>query len=100
MSLRTSSCVDCRHGVVKSKKIKGRFDKETKQREYKLIPTYHCRYTNVTHSLDQVGCDSYVGEMTMFEYLMMTQPDEVNKLLTAVDLKVVSSRNKWGFDFK
>lgn len=99
-NLRCSSCVECRHGTVKSKKIKAGFDRQTGERKYKLIPQYHCGFNNVTHSVDQTECNDYVGEMTIFEYLMMTQPDEVNKLLTVMDMKVVSSRNKWGFDFK
>lgn len=98
--IRPSSCGECRHGTIKSKKIKGGIDSKTGERQFKLIPQYHCGYNNVTHSMDQATCDDYVGEMTIFEYLMMTQPNEINKLLTVMGMKVVSSRNKWGFDFK
>lgn len=98
--MRPSSCVECRHGTIKTKRIKAGFDRDTRKRLFKLIPQYHCMYKSITHSLDQDNCYDYVGHLTMFEYLMMTQPDEVNKLLTLANLRVVHSRNKWGFDFK
>lgn len=98
--IRPSSCGECRHGTIKTKKIKGRMDPKSGEQQYKLIPIYHCGYKNLTNSVDQTQCEDYVGEMTIFEYLMMTQPDEVNKLLTTMGMQVVGSRNKWGFDFK
>lgn len=98
--MKSSSCVECRHGFVKHQKVKAGVDKKTGQRKYRMIPKYRCTYNNITHAVDQEDCQNYIGHQTLFEYLMHKQPDEVTKLLTRMDLKVVNSRNKWGFDLK
>jgi len=96
----SSSCVECRHGYLKHHKIKAGFDRKTGRRRFKMITKYRCGYDNITHAVDQTDCDNYIGHQTLFEYLMYKQPDEVNKLLTRMNLRVVNSRNKWGFDLK
>jgi hypothetical protein len=94
-----TSCVECRFGTLKHRKIKAGTDARGRQR-FKMLTNYHCSYNRVQHGTDQTDCQDYLGHLTIFEYLMDTQPDEVNKLLSRMNLKVVGSRNKWGFDIK
>ena len=98
--MKSTSCTDCRHGFVKHQKIKAGIDKKTGERKYKMIPKYRCTYDNITHAIDQTDCQNFIGQQTLFEYLMHKQPDTVNELLSRMHLKVVGSRNKWGFDIK
>jgi hypothetical protein len=97
--MKKTTCEECRFGSLKHRKLKDGVDRKGRQR-FKMLTNYHCSYQKVTHGTDQTGCKDYLGHLTMFEYLMETQPDEVNKLLSVMDLRVVHSRNKWGFDIK
>ncbi len=95
----TTTCEECRFGSMKHRKVKAGTDAKGRQK-FRMLRNYHCAYQKVTHGTDQTNCQDYLGHQTMFEYLMDTQPDEVNKLLSRMNLKVVGSRNKWGFDIK
>lgn len=96
----TKTCsTDCRFCSFKFQKIKKGTNKfgET---IYDVLTKYHCSYQKVTHASPQEDCPDFLGHQTMFEYLMDTQPDTVNQLLSSMGLRVVGSNNKWGFDIK
>jgi hypothetical protein len=97
--MKKTTCSDCRHGSVKHRKVKKGVNKEGKAM-YKMLTSYHCSQQKTKHATDQTNCDDYAGHQTMFEYLMHKQPDTVHELLTKMNLRVVGSRNKWGFDLK
>lgn len=94
MSFRT--CEECRHCNVRNKKVKKGVDKKGNM-QYEYIPEYNCSYFRLTHATPQKNCDEFVGWLTIFEYLMDTQPEMVNELLSNMKLKVVNANNKCGF---
>ena len=94
-----TTCSRCRFGSEKHRKIKKGVNREGRPM-YKMLSSWHCSFQKVKHATDQTDCDDYLGHQTMFEYLMHKQPDEVHKLLSRMRLRVVGSRNKWGFDLK
>lgn len=59
---------------------------------------WHCRYRNITHGVDQYNCHDYVGEMTVMEYLFLTQPQTFYDMLSKFNLKIVDARNQYGFN--
>jgi hypothetical protein len=94
-----TTCSKCRHGSMKHRKVKKGVNREGKPM-YRMLRSFHCSFQKTRHATDQTNCDDYLGHQTMFEYLMHKQPDVVNELLTRMRLRVVGSRNKWGFDLK
>jgi hypothetical protein len=94
-----TTCLKCRFGSSKNRRVKSGSDKYGKPR-FRVIAGFHCSYQKAQHNADQTDCKDYLGDQTLFEYLMHKQPDEVHKLLTRMRLRVVGSRNKWGFDLK
>lgn len=97
--IATKNCENCRHYAAHTEKIKiGVSDSGSPK--FRIIPKWHCCYHNITHATEQTNCDSFVGHTTLFEYLMYKQPDVVNNLLKIMDLRVVSAKNRWGFDIK
>jgi len=94
-----TTCIECRHGSVKHRKIKKGVNREGKPM-FRMLRNYHCSFNKVQHSTDQTECQDYLGNQTLFEFLMHKQPDEMNKLFSRMGLRVVGSRNKWGFDIK
>lgn len=94
-----TDCRECRHGSLRHQKHKAGVDKRGRPR-YNVVTKYYCGFDSITHATTQIACKEYVGWQTMFEYLMGTQPDVVNELLTKMRLRVVGSRNKHGFDIK
>lgn len=97
--MKKTTCLRCRHGSTKSRKIRKGRNKEGKPM-YRMLRSFHCSFQKANHDKDQTSCDDYLGDQTLFEYLMHKQPDEVHKLLTRMHLRVVGSRNKWGFDLR
>ena len=95
--MKKTSCLECRYGVPKQQKIKAGKDKYGRN-IFDYIPKYYCRYDHVTHATDQTVCDEYLGYMTLFEYLTLAYPQNLYDVLSAFNLKVVNSRNKFGFD--
>ncbi len=95
--MQDKSCLDCRYGVVKKQRVKTGTDKYGKT-IFDYIPKYHCRYDNITHAVDQINCEGFIGDMTLFEYLTITDPQGLYDLLSKFNLRVMSSRNKYGFD--
>lgn len=96
----TKKCsLDCRFCTHKFKKVKKGKNKRGEDM-YDVLTRYHCSHQGVTHAIPQENCQDYLGHLTIFEYLMDTQPDAVNEVLGAFDLRVVGSNNKWGFDIK
>lgn len=89
-------CRFCSYKYHKVKKGKNRQGREI----YDVLTKYHCSYQKVTHATPQENCQDYLGHMTLFEYLMHKQPDTINQLLSDMDLRVVGSNNKWGFEIK
>ena len=59
---------------------------------------WYCRLHNINHGTEQFNCKEYVGEMTLFEYFMATQPQELYDLLKGMKLKIVDARNQYGFN--
>jgi hypothetical protein len=64
--MQRTSCLDCRHGVVKKQKVRAGTDKYGKT-IFDYIPKYLCTFDNITHAVDQTSCPEYVGYMTLFE---------------------------------
>lgn len=93
----TTSCVECRYGLVKKQKIRAGTDKRGKA-IFDYIPKYLCTFDDITHATDQTSCPGYLGDMTLFEYLTLTQPQRLYDLLAKFELKVTNSRNKYGFN--
>jgi hypothetical protein len=97
--MKKTTCSKCRHGSMKSRKVRKGRNKEGKPM-YRMTRSFHCSHQKTSHAVDQTDCKDYLGDQTLFEYLMHKQPDEVHKLLTRMNMRVISSRNKWGFDFR
>ncbi len=95
--MQKKSCLDCRHGVVKKQKVRAGTDKYGKA-IFDYIPKYLCTFDNITHAVDQIRCPEFVGDMTLFEYLSATDPQVLHDLLSKFHLRVIGSRNKYGFD--
>ncbi len=94
-----TTCSRCRHGSAKHRKVKKGVNKEGKPL-FKMLRGWHCSHQQTRHATDQTNCRDYLGDQTLFEYLMHKQPDTVHELLTRMHLRVRSSKNKWGFDLK
>ena len=92
-----SSCVECRHGSLKHSKVADGKD-DRGEAKYQIITRYHCAYDKITHAVDQTECPSYLGWMNIFEYLSITQPQQLHDVLKAFNLRIKDSRNKHGFD--
>jgi hypothetical protein len=95
--MQKSSCLECRFGVVKKQKMRAGVDKYGKA-IFDYIPKYLCTFDNITHATDQIACQEYLGDMTLFEYLSSTDPQGLHDLLSKFNLRVIGSRNKFGFD--
>jgi hypothetical protein len=96
----TKTCSNnCRFCSLKFQKVRkgtNKYGGDT----FDVITRYHCSYQKVTHANSQDNCQDFLGQQTIFEYLMYKQPDTVHQLLSRMGLRVVGSRNKWGFDIK
>ncbi len=95
--MQKTTCLECRHGVFRQQRIQVSKDKEGRQL-FDYVPKYICRYHNVTHGVDQTSCAEYIGDTTIFEYLAHTHPQMLHDVLHKFKLKVISSKNKHGFD--
>ena len=65
---------------------------------YQIVEKFHCGYNNIIHAVNQTNCPSYLGHLTMFEYLTHKQPQVLYDLLKTFNLRVKNSNNKFGFD--
>jgi hypothetical protein len=92
-----SSCLECRYGSLKHNKISDGKDSKGYPK-FQIITKYFCAYDSIVHAVDQIDCPSYLGHLTLFEYLTQTQPQELYDLLSNFNLRVKDSRNKYGFD--
>ena len=95
--MQKTTCLECRHGTFRQQKVQAGKDKLGNVR-HDYVPKYICSFHNVTHGVDQTSCGDYIGDITLFEYLMHTQPQKLYDLLSRFGLKVVNSKCKQGFD--
>lgn len=94
-----TTCSRCRFGSSKHRKVRKGTNREGKPM-FRMLHSYHCSFQKTQHATDQTRCNDYLGNQTLFEFLMHKQPDTMNELFTNMKLRVVGSRNKWGFDIK
>jgi len=92
-----SSCIECRYGSLKHNKIAAGKDAKGNPL-YQMMTRYHCSFDNITHAADQLDCPTYLGWMTLFEYLSLTQPQKLHDMLKKFNLRIKDSRNQFGFD--
>lgn len=97
--MQKTTCSRCRHGSSKHRKVRKGTNREGKPM-FKMLRSWHCSLQQTNHAADQTDCKDYLGDQTLFEYLLHKQPDEVNKLLTRMNMRVIRAKNKWGFDFR
>lgn len=89
--------MECRYGTLKHNKVADGKDSRG-ETMYQVTTRYHCSFDKITHAVDQIDCPSYVGWMSLFEYLSLTQPQQLYDMLKKFNLRVKDSRNKYGFD--